>query len=244
MIRRTDILSFVGTRFVRKVRTAIFRNKCDLNLSFQMLNIIAAISLFTMYILNVTSKSIYIYLITMLITNLANISRIFLKIGYEIINRYGYYLAIQYICQVFMLYSLVYIENNNIDNVRIANILMICHIAMWNIYYFYSWYLRSCSYVNDEYINRELFIIASLMAHELENNNPHLTQQQIDTIPNISYDGTVHANINCSICQDAFDINTTIKQLPCNHLFHPECVATWLRINNTCPNCRYVIPNN
>lgn len=245
MNRGIDLLSLVGIRFVRRIRKVIFRNKYDLNFPFQILNIAIIITIFALYINYATSMSIYIYSISMLINHLANISRIFLKIGYERINQYVVYYVFQYIAQIFTLYSLLYLEKSDNDILYIANTSITIHVILFNMYCLYSWYLGSCSHVSNEHINRGLLVLASTMVNELrENTNPHLTEQQINTIPNISFNDSIHATMNCSICQDNFNMNETIKQLPCNHLFHSECIVTWLQMNNTCPNCRYVIPNN
>ena len=42
----------------------------------------------------------------------------------------------------------------------------------------------------------------------------------------------------CVICLDDFESGQVIRQLPCNHSFHSDCVDIWLRKNATCPNCR------
>lgn len=40
----------------------------------------------------------------------------------------------------------------------------------------------------------------------------------------------------CSICQD--DILNNKFYLPCGHVFHKECVASWIQTKDTCPMCR------
>lgn len=47
---------------------------------------------------------------------------------------------------------------------------------------------------------------------------------------------------NCSICLNEIDIQITT--LPCNHIYHTECIEAWVEINNTCPYCRYQLPLN
>ena len=46
----------------------------------------------------------------------------------------------------------------------------------------------------------------------------------------------------CSICQDYYIVGTILRQLPCEHKFHDECVSEWIHkpssIRN-CPVCRY-----
>jgi hypothetical protein len=43
----------------------------------------------------------------------------------------------------------------------------------------------------------------------------------------------------CSICHDNFQLAQDILKLPCRHVYHCECLATWLHSHDTCPLCRY-----
>tara|TARA_Y100001958_G_scaffold143641_2_gene120799 strand:- start:961 stop:1515 length:555 start_codon:yes stop_codon:yes gene_type:complete len=52
----------------------------------------------------------------------------------------------------------------------------------------------------------------------------------------------------CSICQDNFNIDDEILELPCGHKFHGEgceCpgLLPWLKDNNTCPMCKHELPS-
>ena len=42
----------------------------------------------------------------------------------------------------------------------------------------------------------------------------------------------------CPVCRDPFQLNVKVSPLRCNHFFHEDCIATWLRMNSTCPMCR------
>jgi E3 ubiquitin-protein ligase Arkadia len=47
------------------------------------------------------------------------------------------------------------------------------------------------------------------------------------------------ANVEkCTICLSEFEFSEDVRRLPCMHLFHLECVDTWLLMNHRCPNCR------
>ena len=53
-----------------------------------------------------------------------------------------------------------------------------------------------------------------------------ITQQQMD-------DGH-----ECAICLLHYSVGEMVRQLPCQHLFHAECLSPWLRDHMTCPICR------
>lgn len=42
----------------------------------------------------------------------------------------------------------------------------------------------------------------------------------------------------CCVCTDPFDAGRAIKRTSCQHYFHEECLAKWLRYSTTCPLCR------
>jgi hypothetical protein len=43
----------------------------------------------------------------------------------------------------------------------------------------------------------------------------------------------------CSICLEKCSTETLFTD--CNHTFHKKCLTQWLKIKNTCPNCRNTI---
>jgi hypothetical protein len=43
----------------------------------------------------------------------------------------------------------------------------------------------------------------------------------------------------CAVCREDLVVGDKLQQMPCNHLFHPPCLAPWLEENNSCPICRY-----
>ncbi|CAD8060759.1 unnamed protein product [Paramecium primaurelia] len=46
------------------------------------------------------------------------------------------------------------------------------------------------------------------------------------------------SNRECSICCNHFQKDETIIQLPCKHIFHKQCLFSWLDHSTKCPNCR------
>lgn len=45
----------------------------------------------------------------------------------------------------------------------------------------------------------------------------------------------------CTVCQEDFKIGEMVKELPCEHYFHDDCIKPWLQSQNTCPMCRATI---
>jgi hypothetical protein len=46
-----------------------------------------------------------------------------------------------------------------------------------------------------------------------------------------------HYNITCTVCLNDFEENEEVKQLPCKHYFHTECIEKWLQQKDACPLC-------
>lgn len=45
----------------------------------------------------------------------------------------------------------------------------------------------------------------------------------------------------CCICLSSYEDGVELRDLPCSHHFHGTCINKWLRINATCPLCKYNI---
>ncbi|CAL9207992.1 unnamed protein product [Musa acuminata subsp. burmannicoides] len=45
----------------------------------------------------------------------------------------------------------------------------------------------------------------------------------------------------CCICLSPYDDGVELRELPCGHHFHCSCIDKWLRINATCPLCKFNI---
>lgn len=46
----------------------------------------------------------------------------------------------------------------------------------------------------------------------------------------------IQASEDCAICKDIIEI--IALELPCNHIFHKNCIETWFLSRSSCPNCR------
>lgn len=45
-------------------------------------------------------------------------------------------------------------------------------------------------------------------------------------------------NLECSICLIEFNENDRCRQLPCDHIFHTQCIDQWFTVSVLCPMCK------
>nr|XP_043608605.1 E3 ubiquitin-protein ligase RZF1-like [Erigeron canadensis] len=66
----------------------------------------------------------------------------------------------------------------------------------------------------------------------------------INRLPNIKITEThlLNDSQSCAVCMEDFKVGGEAKELPCNHIFHSNCIVPWLRLHNSCPICRNGLP--
>ena len=46
----------------------------------------------------------------------------------------------------------------------------------------------------------------------------------------------------CSVCTEEFDLPRLAgRKMPCGHVYHTHCIATWLSVRDSCPLCRVMV---
>lgn len=113
--------------------------------------------------------------------------------------------------------------------------------------------IEICPLCNDNYIENISYTLIHrvIPLFNMDDDGPYGPYQQpapkeitsklpvnkIDTI-----DKLVHRQ--CSICLEDYQIGQDIKQLPCNHYFHVECLDKWFDVGNFCPICKYKVDSS
>ncbi|KAL8471606.1 hypothetical protein ACS0TY_029017 [Phlomoides rotata] len=54
----------------------------------------------------------------------------------------------------------------------------------------------------------------------------------------------VESGLECAICLSEFEVDgeVAVKEMPCRHKFHSDCIERWLGIHGSCPICRFRMP--
>lgn len=65
---------------------------------------------------------------------------------------------------------------------------------------------------------------------------PPAPEQVIESLPKRSLtDEEKNTETDCAVCKDQFEPQEIVIELPCEHIFHDDCIKPWLKLNGTCP---------
>ncbi|KAK1303161.1 E3 ubiquitin-protein ligase RING1 [Acorus calamus] len=75
---------------------------------------------------------------------------------------------------------------------------------------------------------------------------PPASESAIRSLPDIQITQEMLASdsAQCAVCKDEFEVGAKAKQMPCQHIYHQECIVPWLELHNSCPVCRYELPTD
>ncbi|KAL1330495.1 hypothetical protein HN51_047734 [Arachis hypogaea] len=72
---------------------------------------------------------------------------------------------------------------------------------------------------------------------------PPASRSSIDAMPTIKVTQRhLRSDSHCPVCKDKFEVGTEARQMPCNHMYHSDCIVPWLVQHNSCPVCRQELP--
>ena len=74
-------------------------------------------------------------------------------------------------------------------------------------------------------------------------NHPPASKAAIESMPLIKIAAThVSVDSQCAVCMEQFELDSDAREMPCKHIYHSDCILSWLSIRNSCPVCRHELP--
>ncbi|XP_069796705.1 E3 ubiquitin-protein ligase RNF115 isoform X2 [Narcine bancroftii] len=82
-------------------------------------------------------------------------------------------------------------------------------------------------------------VITQLLG-QLENTGPPpADKDRIAALPTVTVSQEqIASSLECPVCKEDYLLEEPVRQLPCHHLFHSDCIVPWLELHDTCPVCR------
>ncbi|XP_053906900.1 E3 ubiquitin-protein ligase RNF115 [Cuculus canorus] len=82
--------------------------------------------------------------------------------------------------------------------------------------------------------------IVTQLLGQLENTGPPpADKEKISSLPTVTVtQEQVDTGLECPVCKEEYTVAEQVRQLPCNHFFHSNCIVPWLELHDTCPVCR------
>ncbi|GJN33734.1 hypothetical protein PR202_gb22357 [Eleusine coracana subsp. coracana] len=120
-------------------------------------------------------------------------------------------------------------------------IVIVVLIAAFFFLGFFSIYIRHCYGDGSSYPSA---LPGGAGAGARSRRQRGLDAAVLETFPTMAYADVkehkaVKGALECAVCLSEFDDDETLRLLPkCSHVFHPDCIDTWLASHVTCPVCR------
>ncbi|XWS07737.1 hypothetical protein CRYUN_Cryun41cG0016100 [Craigia yunnanensis] len=90
-------------------------------------------------------------------------------------------------------------------------------------------------------------LIDQLSQMEIQNigryEQPPASKAAVEAMPTVKINEThIHNELCCAVCKEQFELGTKVRNMPCDHLYHSNCILPWLQLRNSCPVCRHELP--
>jgi hypothetical protein len=73
------------------------------------------------------------------------------------------------------------------------------------------------------------------LGYDEEAEEMGLYDEQIELLPRHLYSKRGGTDEQCTICISSIRHNEMVRRLPCQHIFHSECIDHWLKKKALCP---------
>ncbi|KAM7262868.1 hypothetical protein ACFE04_000551 [Oxalis oulophora] len=76
-------------------------------------------------------------------------------------------------------------------------------------------------------------------------DQPPASKAAIESMPVVKIMAShVSMESHCAVCKEQFELDVDVREMPCKHIYHPDCILPWLSLRNSCPVCRHELPTD
>ncbi|KAH7287308.1 hypothetical protein KP509_32G049400 [Ceratopteris richardii] len=104
------------------------------------------------------------------------------------------------------------------------------------------------NHVRDYFLGPDLDRLIQMLSENDQNRygTPPAAKTEVEKLPKlkITEEHLGSELAQCAVCKDDFELDSEVIQLPCNHIYHPDCILPWLAEHNSCPVCRFELPTD
>ncbi|XVF09114.1 hypothetical protein REPUB_Repub07fG0063200 [Reevesia pubescens] len=68
------------------------------------------------------------------------------------------------------------------------------------------------------------------------------SKEAIEALEKVKVEGNFTGTWRCVICLEEILDGLKASRMPCSHVYHQDCIVSWLENSNLCPLCRFQMP--
>jgi hypothetical protein len=105
------------------------------------------------------------------------------------------------------------------------------------------------AYVDDEeldYDEEEQAIIQASIEEDNVFGGVGASAESVDALEAVTLESCVESVTRCAVCLEKFsdwlEGEDPLRRMPCQHVYHKDCIVRWLEESHLCPLCRFPMP--
>lgn len=97
--------------------------------------------------------------------------------------------------------------------------------------------------IGDYFVGGGIEDLIEMLSRNDRRGPPPAARSSIDAIPTIKINQRhLRGDSHCPVCKERFELGSEAREMPCDHLYHSDCIVPWLVQHNSCPVCRLELP--
>lgn len=97
--------------------------------------------------------------------------------------------------------------------------------------------------ISDYFVGPGLEELIEQLTQNDRRGPPPAARSSIDAMPTVKITlRHLRNDSHCPVCKEKFELGSEAREMPCNHIYHSDCIVPWLVQHNSCPVCRYELP--